>query len=243
MLEQQQERLVSALQEMYHRSRKGEPWPGMKLAEINGQPLTHDILAGLGLLELKHDGSGEAEQFEEDFDKMQSKLLASGAGYAHRRGSISSESDHSHPSPKKSTPHGTPAMTKQPVFSNPFNFTPSPSQSPVPRQRKSYPPAQPSLLHRSTPLSNDPQLFQPEWSGMPFAEPANFMRSNYAMRTPQLGDTLDQVNDVLYHPWNPTLDVDMAFDMSQQLQYQDFASMGSTMDLDSDFKQFIQVST
>lgn len=106
MLEQQQERLVSALQEMYHRACRGELWPGPKLLETNGQPLTHDILAGFGVLEMKHEGSGETEHFEEDFENLQSRLIGEGAGY------------NSHHSQGKSTAHSTPSMVKQPGLNN-----------------------------------------------------------------------------------------------------------------------------
>lgn len=264
MLEQQQERLVSALQEMYRRARKGESWPGQKLAETNGAPLTHDILAGLGLLESKNDGSGEIETFEEDFEKMQSKLIAGGAGYVHRRSSFSSDSDHSHHGKSTTPRHGTPTLSqKQPVFNSNFSFSPSPSQSPVPQQRRSHPPAQSSLLHRATPIlaeqqspmtttPSDPQLFQPEWTAIPFAEPQTLMRSSFAMRTPKLEHGLDYVNNMFasntqWDDMTGTFDGSMNMEFSQQYigQYgmQDFGTMGSAMDLDSDFKQFIQVST
>lgn len=252
MLEQQQDRLVSALQEMYRRARRGEPWSdSAALLETNGQPLTHDILAGLGLLEPKHDGSGEMEHFEEDYEKIQSRLVAEGAGYVHRRGSFSSDSEHSH---GKSTPqHNTPPMTKQSIFNNNFTFTPSPSQSPAPRQRQSYPPPKPSLLHRAPPLTNDdPQLFQAEWAGQPFAEPETIMRSNFAMRTPRLEQSLDQLNELFNNGvWNEAalngsfdmVDYPQQFPSGMSMYQTDYNAMGSTMDLDQDFKQFIQVST
>ena len=89
MLEQQQGQLVTALQEMYHRLSAAHAWSGPTLSEATGHPLTHDILASLNLLESKQDGSGELEAFEEDCQKLQTKLLANGAGYVHRRGSFS----------------------------------------------------------------------------------------------------------------------------------------------------------
>lgn len=81
MLEQQQEQLVSGLQEMYFRMRIGKPWSGPMLSVNNGHPLTHDILGALGLLQTKHDGSGELETFEEIVGRLQSRLIADGAKY------------------------------------------------------------------------------------------------------------------------------------------------------------------
>ena len=61
MLEQQQSQLVAGLQATYKRLQKAQVWNGPNLAEANGYPLTHDILAALDLLEVKNDGSGEVE--------------------------------------------------------------------------------------------------------------------------------------------------------------------------------------
>ncbi|TKA71182.1 hypothetical protein B0A55_09510 [Friedmanniomyces simplex] len=63
---------------MYRRLRKAEAWEGSAVPEIDGSPLTHDILAALNLLEMKQDGSGETESYEEDFQKLQSELLTVG---------------------------------------------------------------------------------------------------------------------------------------------------------------------
>jgi len=252
MLEQQQAQLVSGLQEMYRRMRNGEPWTGPKLSESTGQPLTHDILAGLGLLERRH--NGDFEPFEEDFEKIQSRLIADGAEFVHRRSSFSSDSDRSH-TYRKSTTHSTPTP---PVFEKDFTFSAAPSpaaRSPVPRQRKSYPVTQQSLLHRAPPLTNDPQLFQPQWSRTQFSEPENLMRSDYAMKTPQLDQSLDQVSDMFNNgQWNDSIepyDINMGLDPYQQQTFSylnqysgipDYTMM-SSMDLDADFKQFVQVAT
>ena len=193
MLEQQQGQLVAGLQELYRRQLTGKPWSGPVLSEASGHPLTHDILAALNLLEAKHDGSDEMETFEEDCQKLQSRLLADGAGYMQRRGSFSSDSEHSqHGPPAKSSSRGTPPTTKAAIFDKNFTFTPSPSpvaRSPVPRQRQSYPPAHQSPLHRSAPLTNnEPQYYQPEWTMSTFSEPEAIMRSKFASQTPQLQD-------------------------------------------------------
>lgn len=206
MLEQQQGQLVAGLQELYRRSLAGKPWSGPVLSEATGHPLTHDILSALHLLEAKNDGSDQMEPFEEDFQKLQSRLLADGAGYIPRRESFSSDSDHSQPGVVKTSPRRTPPTSKAPIFDKNFTFTPSPSpiaQSPVPRHRQSYPPAQQSPLHRSVPMTNnDPQFYQPEWSMATFNETEAIMRSKYALQTPQLSD-LDDMNDVIENQqWN-----------------------------------------
>lgn len=166
MLEQQQGQLVAGLQELYRRSLVGQSWSGPVLSEASGHPLTHDILSALHLLEPKNDGSDQMETFEEDVQKLQSRLIADGAGYMQRRGSISSDSDHSQHGMSKSSSRGTPPTSKAAIFDKNFTFTPSPSpvaQSPVPRHRQSYPPAQQSPLHRTVPMTNnDPQFYQPE---------------------------------------------------------------------------------
>ena len=74
MLEQQQEKLVNALQDLYHRAVKKKAWPGLPL-QINakGNPLTHDILERLGMLKL--DDQGGRELFEEDADVLRQKMM------------------------------------------------------------------------------------------------------------------------------------------------------------------------
>ena len=129
MLEQQQGQLVSGLQEMYKRLVEANAWKGSPLAETNGNPLTHDILSALDLLEARHDGSGELETFEEDCTKLQSRLLAEGAGYTQqRRGSFSSDSEHSQHSHARSQSHSTPTLSKPAVFKENFAFGSEPDR-------------------------------------------------------------------------------------------------------------------
>ena len=74
MLEQQQEKLVNALQDLYHRSVKKTGWPGPALrATTTGIPLTHDILERLGLLKL--DDQGHYETFEENVDVLRNRMI------------------------------------------------------------------------------------------------------------------------------------------------------------------------
>ena len=174
ILEQQQSQLVQGLQHMYQLLRNGEQWPGEPLTnQSNGSPLTHDILARLGLLQPKEDDSHEHENFEEDPVQTERRLIEAGAPRVKRRASFSSDSEHDHDhqqispvsdtSPHSTTP--TSASARQPTFSHPFprqpiQLTPSSNQSPAsvapqlstpfqssPQQISSVPPA---ALHPST---------------------------------------------------------------------------------------------
>jgi hypothetical protein len=184
MLEQQQSQLVSGLKEMYHRLQKASAWEGPVLDESSGQPLTHDILSALDLLEPKHDESGETEVFEENCDKLQSRMLSEGSGFSHRRGSLSSDSEHSHHGRPRtaSSRHETPTQTKPSIFRESFNFPstsssplshspipPSkqfaPQQLPQPQQQQRQPSVRPSPLQQHPTFSNnDPHLYAPEWA-------------------------------------------------------------------------------
>ncbi|KAL9076358.1 MAG: hypothetical protein Q9161_001074 [Pseudevernia consocians] len=74
MLEQQQDKLVNALQELYDRNLNRKAWPGPPLQKTaKGIPLTHDILDRLGLLKL--DDQGNYETFEEDTDVLRQKMI------------------------------------------------------------------------------------------------------------------------------------------------------------------------
>lgn len=178
MLEQQQSQLVSGLKEMYHRLQKASAWEGPSLDESTGQPLTHDILSALNLLEPKHDDSGELEVFEENCDKLQSRMVSDGASFVRRRGSLSSDSDHSHHERPKtaSSRNDTPTVPRLSMFKESFSIpssSPSPlTQSPIPRSKpvtqpqyvaQSQPSIRPSPLQEPA-FTNDPQLYAPEWA-------------------------------------------------------------------------------
>jgi hypothetical protein len=73
MLEQQQNKLVIGLQEMYALLVTGAGWKGSPLREsTNGHPLTHDILERLGVLHV--DSNVGSEAFEEDLVLLRQKL-------------------------------------------------------------------------------------------------------------------------------------------------------------------------
>ncbi|KAM3422017.1 hypothetical protein BST61_g2393 [Cercospora zeina] len=201
MLEQQQAQLVSGLVELYERLLKAEAWTGPPVEEHDGKPYTHHILAALDLLETR---DGSAVEFEEDTDKLQAKLIADGAGMAGhaRRSSISSDSEHSQHSHARSQSqsHGTPQVSQPAsLFKEEFKFgvnsEPSspPAASPVHRSQR-HPfqqPPQPSPLQHSSPVEEDPNIFQPEWQNYPPANdhkfaPQQMMRSDFAMQAPSM---------------------------------------------------------
>jgi len=207
MLEQQQSQLVLGLQEMYRQLSAAQAWMGPPLSEASGHPLTHDILAALNLLETKHDGTGEAETFEEDCQKLQGRLLADGAEYvAPRRGSFSSDSDHSQHDQHRPAGSSTPRVLKHPVFRDTFNFnsaSPSPiSHSPIPRQRQTYPPAQPSPLQQASPLDHDPQFYQAEWTIPDMSNPEAIMRSKFALQAPDIHQSLPHLDCMTWNQFD-----------------------------------------
>lgn len=91
MLEQQQNQLVSGLQELYALVIKSASWKGAPLKEsVNGHPLTHDILERLGIL--KMDLNVGAEAFEEDLDVLRRRLTSeSNTEISHHQRSPSSD--------------------------------------------------------------------------------------------------------------------------------------------------------
>jgi len=62
---------VIGLQELYHRLLKVSAWEGSPLEEMDGAPLTHDILSALNLLEAEHCNSGDLRDFEENSEQSQ----------------------------------------------------------------------------------------------------------------------------------------------------------------------------
>ena len=117
MLEQQQDKLVNALQELYDRTLKRKAWPGPPLNKTaKGIPLTHDILDGLGLLKL--DDQGNYETFEEDTDVLRKKMIIK-------------EEEHAYPTPTTTQSEFSPISPNfEPYASRPFAGEKGPS---VPR--------------------------------------------------------------------------------------------------------------
>lgn len=203
MLEQQQNHLVSGLQEMYYRLQKASAWEGATLEETNGHPLVHDMLAALNLLERKQNGSGEPEIFEEDLQKLRSRMLADGADYVNRRGSFSSSTNRI---PQDQTPpgsyHNTPTRLTPPLnkdrVCNVSSATLSSlgqisvSQTEQPHYQLSWPPAKHSPPQVLT-YSDDPCLYAPQWPQAlaELSNPLYLIRSEFDMQAPKLDVNMD----------------------------------------------------
>lgn len=252
MLEQQQAQLVQGLQEMYHRMLAAQQWQGPALSEATGQPLTHDILSAMGLLEKKHDGSDETIPFEDDCEKLQARLLSDGAVLTKRRGSFSSDSDHSHRA--HSSSHSTPVLSKPPLFKETFNFGTSPSptsRSPASKQRKTHPPSTQSPLHQNPPMTNnDPQLYQPEWSlaRQTLSEPEPMMTAKIPSKAPFVQQNAFDLGDfsqdtLIDSPMNQEFDFgDLSYPQISSNGFapmQDFGFGAYDPMMDVDFKSFI----
>ncbi|OQO01649.1 hypothetical protein B0A48_12686 [Cryoendolithus antarcticus] len=160
-LEQQQGQMASGLRELYQRALSDGHWRGSSLAETDGKPLVHDILAGLGLL-LDSKTGDEAEPFIEDFKEMQKHLISNGAPLVHRRGSVSSDSDRSQHRSSRAASNITPLEDRRKVFRDSFTLA-SAQHTPLtqsPTQRLATPTSATRPTHRQ-PQWQQPQVTQP----------------------------------------------------------------------------------
>lgn len=92
ILEHQQDQLVAALRESYRLLKDADAWSGPPLAETDGHPLTHDLLAALHVLDPDIEGTEGSTIFEEDYEKIRSSLIGQRRNSSHsydspRRGS------------------------------------------------------------------------------------------------------------------------------------------------------------
>jgi len=198
VLERQTAQLTAAIREMYKREKAGRPCFG-DLHEVNGAPLTHDVLVELGILVSKPDSPGD--DFEEDPQKLQQRLLERGAEMNQRRTSVSSGSEHSGPNELVRTPSdSTPFETKPNMNDFDFSAPPSPptSQSPA-FQTQMFPNSQPAALFR-----NDPQLYQAPWA-LPEQNPTPVLRSDsFALESPMLNTFNNSMAGMdSFGQWNP----------------------------------------
>ena len=155
MLEQQQDKLVNALQEMYDRNLNRKAWPGPPLqTTAKGIPLTHDILDRLGLLKL--DDQGNSETFEEDTDVLRQKMIIK-------------EEEPAYPTPNTTQSEFSPVSPNfEPFVSRPFGndkalpargFQPTPPMhSPEEDTPMTFPESSMSL---GTSMNMDPASLQP----------------------------------------------------------------------------------
>lgn len=184
MLEQQQTQLVAGLRELYGRLQSGQGWPGQPLREQQGgHPLTHDILERLDLLHSSGDSGSNYEGFEEDCNKMQQKLLERGAPYTHRRGSISSNSDHGHTSSSGSSYGGTPTTRSIPYVEafarNRAPPTP-PMNSPFPRQSQ-----------LATSIKQEAHMVSPAYMNAGALDPSALSRQSWTSEPMMMDEPLD----------------------------------------------------
>ncbi|KAK5144184.1 hypothetical protein LTR04_001656, partial [Oleoguttula sp. CCFEE 6159] len=175
VLEHQQIQLVTCIQLMYQRMQSGEGWPGPPLEEVDGHPLTHDVLARFELLNPKRDCSADVEEFEENCNRMQQQLLADGPSFVQRQDSSSSDSEYSHRTYQSSGRISPPSNSR--LFRDSFSLHAAPPtppvQSPFPQQ------AVPQVANKPY----YPQGFPPLQ-----IDPAHIMKSTFAIQTPQYDD-------------------------------------------------------
>ena len=70
LLERQHAQLTAGLHELYRRTQNGEGWTGLQLEAVNHhQPLTHNILEGLGVLQINDwEGAESGPDTWQDFE-------------------------------------------------------------------------------------------------------------------------------------------------------------------------------
>lgn len=176
MLEQQQAWLVHGLQKLYRRNIDGEGWPGDNLKlEPTGQPLTHDLLMRLGVLD------GTKERFEENPESLQRDLWQHGM-----QRQESSDGD--------SSPH-SPARSR---VSEPFShMPPTPPTYSSPREIKTEPIPQFAPMPMSGVVNPLALQGPPQWPGNGFTsfEEMDLMGdySNISFDDPQLSPMFNRV--------------------------------------------------
>lgn len=179
MLEQQQTQLVAGLQEAYRLLAASGQWPGKPLEEHEGHPLIHDMLTALDIIHPKVDAT-EDSMFEETPELLRQRLIAHGAPLLRRRGSASSDSDHSVHSNKRSfdesmhttagprskslhTSFDYDSITSSPMVESPISLPTKLKQHQHKPSRLNT--ASPSIVETTQPLEDD--VFGPwTWSNL-----------------------------------------------------------------------------
>ena len=155
MLEQQQDKLVHALQELYDRNLKNIAWSGPPLNKTaKGIPLTHDILEALGML--KSDDQGNYETFEEDTDVLRRRMIVKEEEHAYPTPTTTQSAEFSPISPNYEPYPPRPFVCEKGPPGARFNPTP-PMGSPDSDPAITFP--EPSL-HLGTGMSLDPTSIQ-----------------------------------------------------------------------------------
>lgn len=118
---------------MYRKLLNGESWPGSAIPEqYEGFPLTHDILERLDVLHMTGENPVGSEAFEDNFEKLQQRLVESGASFDQRTSSPStdSEPDLSH----IDSPRSSHTMSRSSVSSRSSRKRSSPATPPPPQR-------------------------------------------------------------------------------------------------------------
>ncbi|KAF2164540.1 hypothetical protein M409DRAFT_56380 [Zasmidium cellare ATCC 36951] len=254
-LEQQQTQLVAGLREMYNRLAVADAWKGATLPDVNGHPLTHDILTALDLLEAKQDCRRDENLLEQSSQKSRSRSPPASSPVTQRTDSTTSLSDPGQ-DPVPYTCHGlqTPASSQEQIV----------SRSPIKAQAADHAPEGEQPFSRSLQLPlqeraqscGDPIFFSAPWA-YPESQINSFMEWEFAQLEPSNLDyglgmsdlhastiwggtgnfdfniaTLDADthNIIDAFPWVPDLQGTNAFDASQSL-------------LDLDFSQYVSAKS
>jgi len=246
----------------------GNIWPGAPLSESEGHPLTHDILARLNIVSNKADAD---DMFEEDCETMQQRLVSQGAPYMARRGSISSESDHSqtHGHKRSRSILDTPiASPRKPSFRKSFDFdrtrTSSPvSRSPVMPRAHSRNVIKPSPLQNESPVQEtmptiDDDVLYSSWDWQNFGPTSNQQfDSQFSFQQPgfpTVPSSFDSWQGFESHPVQ--FDTSLMNNSGNQAQlymntnntsnhatFQDWQANDGQQPMDVDFSKFVQVAT
>ena len=148
--------LVTAVQEMYRKLQAVKAWTGPTLPELNGNPLTHDILSALNLLDMDQHGGEEIDNCQgfslessSYSDSMHDESLTGSSSGSETRSLLHTTSE------VPSTP--TEMAAFGPCF-YPNGSLPPTLQNPVPPQTLDE-----ALWMQICAVSDDPLLYQAEW--------------------------------------------------------------------------------
>jgi hypothetical protein len=159
---------------MYYQLRNASAWEGPALNESDSGPLTHDILSALDPPEI-HSKLNEVQVFEENCEKLRSRMTLDNADLARRRGYTNSKvennnqeksgralsGDHTSDQPKASS--CTQVFDLPSVASSPVTQSTVLGSVTSSRQQTSPATVWRLMLQESTTFTNDLQPYIPEW--------------------------------------------------------------------------------
>lgn len=159
MLERQQSQLIAALEEMYRRMQMAQAWTGPALRELDGRPLTHEMLAALNVLEIDEQSSEGSSWVSDSDQPFQMDFLPDFNNHVQENNSLDFNSTAKTPSvtemkdlvPLTWTDTAFFDQHSVPAFPNGAQWIQQPRHS------------SPSELLRLNSVPNDPLLYQAEW--------------------------------------------------------------------------------